>query len=301
MKLPGRTRIRDVVIDGVRVHRVLNIDAQVSKACAALWATGGFTQLHVGSYENPGLDRLDCLDDFSGITRLHVMLPDHRVDLSPLKKHASTLIEYFCNDELNPLIEARDFTALQSISQIWDSKLDLGDGTSALRSLFLDRYAPAEKDLSRLPEAPSLKTLGLLRSTVTSLAHLDRFPELEKLSLTMAKALTSLAALSGCAGLKSLEVDGGKKIQDLQASLSGCRSLERLVLMNVSDLQDVRFVEKMPELRWLNLMGTSVIDGDMTPLIEHPRLEHVVFTSRKHFSHTEAQVRALREQSQRGA
>lgn len=293
-KLPGRTRIRDVVIDGVRVHRVLNIDAQESKACAALWASGAFSQLHVGSYENPGLDRLDCLADFGGITRLHVMLLEHRVDLSPLKQHASTLLEYFCNDELNPLNDAKDFEVLQSISQPWDARLDLGAASASLRALFLDRYAPAEKDLSRLPEAPHLKELGLLRPSVTHLAQLDRFPRLETLRLTMARSLTSVAALSGCAALKSLEVEGARKVQDLPATLADCRGLERLVLTNVAELQDVRFVEQMPALRRLTLIGTPIIDGDMTPLIDHPRLEHVVLTHGKHFSHNEGQVRALR-------
>ncbi len=294
MNLPGRTRIRDVVLNGERVQRVLNIDAQESKACAALWATGDFSQLHVGSYENPGLDRLDCLADFTGITRLHVMLLEHRVDLSPLKQHASTLLEYFCNDDLNPLNDAREFKALQSISQPWNSRLDLGAARSSLRVLFLDRYAPAEKDLSRLPEAPHLQELGLLRPLVTHLTHLDRFPRLEKLSLTMARSLTSVAALTGCTALKSLEVEGARKIQDLRATLSNCRGLERLVLTNVAELQDVRFVEQMPQLRRLILTGTPIIDGDMTPLIDHPHLEHVVFTHGKHFSHNEGQVRALR-------
>lgn len=297
--LPGRARIQDVVIGGVRVNRVLTIDAQASKECAALWATGAFTQLHIGSYENPGLDRIDCLNDFSGITKLHVMLLEHRVDLSPLNKHAATLTEYFCNDELNPLLDARAFTALTSISQIWDAKLDLGDA-AALRKLFLDRYAPGDKDLGALPAATHVNELGLLRPGVTSLAKLDRFPALEALRLTMAKSLTSVKDLSGCRGLRELEIDGGKKIQDLHATLSDCRRLERLVLMNVSDLQDVRFVEHMPALRWLNLMGTQVVDGDMTPLIEHPKLEYVVFTSKKHFSHTEAQVRSIRAQRNGG-
>ncbi|ALV07083.1 hypothetical protein [Roseateles depolymerans] len=292
--LPGRTRIQDVVINGVRIDRVLNIDAQASKACAALWATGEFTQLHIGSYENPGLDRLDALDDFSGVTRLHVML-DHRVDVSPLKKHASTLVAYLCNDELNPLVDASEFRSLQSLSQPWDARLDLGEGPSALRRLFLDRYAPAAKDLSALPAAPQLQELGLLRSSVTSLAHVGRFPELQKLRLTMSRSLVSVNELSVCRGLKDLEIDGAKKIQDLDTTLPDCTGLEKLVLMKVADLRDLGFVAKMPDLRWLNLMDTSVVDGDMTPLIEHPRLEYVVFTSKKHFSHTEAQVRALRK------
>jgi hypothetical protein len=56
----------------------------------------------------------------------------------------------------------------------------------------------------------------------------------------------------------------------------------------------------MPNLKWLNLMDTNVIDGDMSPLLRHPSLEYAVFTSKKHFSHTEAQVRAALQAKEEG-
>jgi len=144
-----------------------------------------------------------------------------------------------------------------------------------------------------LPVAPHLRELGLLRSSIHSLADIGRFPALEKLTITHAKMLESVSTLSACPALKVLEVDGGKRIHDMHTTLSGCTHLEQLVLMKGPDLENVRFVEKMPQLKWLNLMDTQISDGNLLPLIEHPTLEHAVFTAKKHFSHTEAEVRSI--------
>jgi hypothetical protein len=70
--------------------------------------------------------------------------------------------------------------------------------------------------------------------------------------------------------------------------------------MKVPDLENIQFIELMPNLKWLNLMDTNVIDGDMSPLLRHPSLEYSVFTSKKHFSHTEAQVRAALHAKEEG-
>jgi hypothetical protein len=83
-------------------------------------------------------------------------------------------------------------------------------------------------------------------------------------------------------------------------TLSKCIHLERLVLMKVPDLENIQFIELMPNLKWLNLVDTNVIDGDMSLLLHHPSLEFAVFTSKKHFSHTEAQVRAVLKAKKEG-
>jgi len=70
LTLPGRTRVREVVLEGVLKRRILQIDAAHAQACADLWATGNFTHLHIGSPENPGLTSLACLQDFQNVTRL---------------------------------------------------------------------------------------------------------------------------------------------------------------------------------------------------------------------------------------
>lgn len=293
IKLPGSVRIDERVVKGL-LHRSLHIDAQESKFCAKLWATREFTKLFLGSRENPDLKNIECLNDFVGVTKLHIMLLDYAVDLAPLIRHADTLIDYFCNDEINSIIDCDRYLALQSLNQTWDSRMKFANNHPQLIKLCFDKYCPKkEKDLDSLPMAPNLKDLDLLRSCIKTLSGIEKYPNLEKLVITLGKYLTTIGDLTHCPFLKVLELEGCKNIDDLQETLSKCHRLERLVLMKVSDLENIRFIEHLPNLKWLNLMDTNVIDGDMSPLLNHPSLEYVVFTSKKHFSHTEAQIRAL--------
>jgi hypothetical protein len=110
-KLPGRSRVKDVVINGELLNRVFNVDAAESKSCSQVWATGKYTQLHLGSYENPDLKTIECLNDFENIKKIHIML-NHKVDMYPLDRHANTLTEYFCNDDLNPIVNCEKYLNL---------------------------------------------------------------------------------------------------------------------------------------------------------------------------------------------
>lgn len=295
LTLPGRTRVRDVVLEGVLKRRILQIDAAHAQACAALWATGNFTHLHIGSPENPGLTSLACLHDFQHITRLEVMLLEGKVDVSALAAHASTLVEFSCNDDHNALLDCSEFPALESLRQTWHPAMRFGP-SAALQSLSLNRYAPRSQRLGgspELPEAPQLRELNLLRPGLVALAPLDPWPQLEALRVTMAPRLRTVGEVAGCRQLKELVLDGCRQVADLAPCLAQLGSLEALTLEKCADLPNLRFVEHLPRLARLNLLDTEVLDGDLAPLVEHPSLRHVAFTSRKHFSHTEGQIRSL--------
>lgn len=300
-KLPGRTQVRDVVINGELIDRVLKVDAEESKVCSRLWASGVYTQLHIGSRENPDLKSISCLNDFEAVTKLHIMLLGRKVELDPLVRHADTLIEYFCNDDINSIIDCEKYSELQSLNQAWDKRMKFANSHQKLQKIYFDKFCPKnDKNLDALPVAPNLKTLDLLRSCIKTLDGIDKYGRLERLGIAWGKYLTAVGSLTHCHNLKILELDGCKNINDLHETLSKCSRLERLVLMKVSDLVNIQFIERMPNLKWLNLIDTNVIDGDMNYLLRHPSLEYAVFTSKKHFSHTESQVRAVLQAKKEG-
>lgn len=299
-KLPGRSREIDVVINGALINRVFNIDAAESKSCSQVWATGKYTKLHLGSYENPELRSIECLNDFENLKKIHIML-NHKVDMSPLDRHASTLTEYACNDDLNPIVNCENYMNLQSLGQIWNPQMTFASSHPQLHRLALSKYCPKkDKNLDALPMAPNLEILNLFLSCIKTLDGIEEYGRLERLAITWGKYLTKVSSLAHCHNLKIIELDGCKNIDDLQETLGRCNKLERLVLMKVSDLENIQFIERMPNLKWLNLMDTNVIDGDMSPLLKHPSLEYAVFTSKRHFSHTEAQVRSVLQAKKKG-
>jgi hypothetical protein len=73
LKMPGRTRENETIINGQLVERTLYVDAEHSKACAELWATGRYSRLGITEGENPDLEDIGFLSDFKKVTRIHLM------------------------------------------------------------------------------------------------------------------------------------------------------------------------------------------------------------------------------------
>jgi len=299
--LPGRARVTETVVSGSLINRTLYIDASKSAECAELWNSGCYTQIGISCVENPGLNNLDCLDAFDRVTSLHVML-DKQVDLSPVARHSNELKHYFCNDELNDLVDLRGFTSLESISIKWSKRVLLASEYPKLTRLGFVGFSNEEYDNLVPFLVPKLVDLSFWRSAIR-LTKDVRLPQiLQSLSFGRPRELqglekTDLHLLS----LKRLCIEGGAKcVGDFSEYLKSLIALEKIELMNTHSLVSVRFIECMPNLKWLNFMDTNVLDGDITPLLRHPSLEHAVFTSKKHFSHTEAQVRSALQAKKAG-
>lgn len=295
--LPGRAR----VLHSPNGNSTLYIDANEVEACVDLWNSGCYTQLGVAEVENPGLDSLYCLEFFHGISRLHINL-GRSVDVSILNKRAAELKAYFCNDDLNPLTDLRGFFVLEELGQKWSKSTRFDLNYKNLTRVALLGYSN-DVDQKVLPfSAENLRTISFVNARLRSMKGLDSFARLNIFSLTSPREMLDF----GESGLHFLElkefcIDGGAKyVGDISEYLKYLVTLEKIELMRSHPLAHVRFIERMPNLKWLNLMDTNVIDGDMSYLLRHPSLEYAVFTSKKHFSHTEAQVRAALQAKKEG-
>src|SRR5690606_28027275 len=150
--LPGRTRVVETRVAGRPFERTLYVDATEPRACAALWASGDYTQLGVSEHENPGLKDLSWLAHFEAVSKVHLML-DRVVDSSPLLAHRHHLRGFFCNDDLNGLRDIRPFLVLESLGQAWTSALQHAEH-------------PLLSSLTFLGALPSLQSLNLMGTDV---------------------------------------------------------------------------------------------------------------------------------------
>jgi hypothetical protein len=297
---PGKTAVREKFHENRCFEKVLLVDWNHVHECATLWNSGEYFALEISDFIN--FDEVINLADlihFKAVAEFHFCLR-RKVDIAPLKLLSKTLTELW-GDEFNSIQNLEDFPVLRVLRQSWSKEMSRHHFQSCLEVLLLDKYLPSNSSgLSDLPSTPNLRSLELVVPGIKDLNEIDRYPKLEYLDIYSARKLVSIADLERCSSLKRLELCGCKKINDLQETLSKCSHLERLVLEKVSDLENIQFIELMPNLKWLNLMDTNVIDGDMSPLLRHPSLEYAVFTSKKHFSHTEAQVRAALQAKEEG-
>nr|WP_315194879.1 leucine-rich repeat domain-containing protein [uncultured Aquabacterium sp.] len=292
--MPGRAREVDTVLAGRLIERTLYIDAAHADGCAERWATGRYTQLGIAEKENPGLSDLSCLEVFTAVSSVHLML-DRAVDVSPLEAHARSLQRFFCNDDLNGLRNCEPFTALQHLGQRWRADLRFAATHPVLQRLSLTHFSPQSADLGSLPDAPNLQGLNLFKPGIKSLSGVARFTHLRGLSVGRAMQLVDVTELANLHELEDVSFDGCRKVQDFAQSVRGLGNLSKVVYSSCSALTDLAFVSDLPRLRWLNILGTDVLSSDRSPIASHPTLDQIMCTSTPGASHTEAQLRqALR-------
>lgn len=295
----GQTAVRETFRENRFVERTLIVDWEYLHECAALWNSGEYLELEINESVCSSEVNLADLIEFGKVAKFSICMR-RKIDTTPLGLLSKTLVELWC-DEFNSIHNLEEFPNLRILRQSWNKEMCSARTHLSLEELSLHKYAPISgSNLADMPVAPNLRKLELLGSAIKDLGEIDRYPKLECLDIYSTRNLVSVAGIERCSFLKRLELDGCKNINDLQETLRKCSGLERLVLMKVSDLENIQFIERMPNLKWLNLMNTNVIDGDMSPLLRHPSLEYAVFTSKKHFSHTEAQVRAALQAKKEG-
>lgn len=124
------------------------------------------------------------------------------------------------------------------------------------------------RDLTDISRSPSLKKLELLCCSTKSLEGIGRFP-MQSVSLSYLRVLEDISALSGCADtLRSLNIDHCGKVKDFSC-LHDLVNLEYLILNGSQTLPDLRFLKRMPKLKFFTFSMT-VEDGDLTPCLGLP-------------------------------
>jgi len=190
-----------------------------------------------------------------------------------------------------------------------------------LEALALKEHAPLDFSAFR-----KLKMLTVISGT--DLPGLDKVRSLEKLYLglwkadvlpevighiaatdvriSVAKKLTSIEPLCHLAHLQKLnlqiikdlnvgkEINGLKSLQDLYVEKCGWTDFSPLRIdalreLFASTVESLRFILQLKNLERLSFW--DCVDGDLAPVLEHPKLKHVDFTpQKKHYTHKEADL-----------
>lgn len=182
---------------------------------------------------------------------------------------------------------AVDFSGLTSLERC---SLEWWDGASSvfactgLRSLSLHQL-PAERSAG-LAGLGNLRDLTIYSQSLRSLETISGLAQLEKLELLGVRKLESLHGIEHLTSLRSLTVNGCSRVSDL-TSLARLENLEHLVLSDWKAIDTLEPLRNLAKLRALSFAGarTTVVDGDLSPLEELPRLSMLMFAPRRHYTH----------------
>lgn len=182
-------------------------------------------------------------------------------------------------------IKLSNLPALGHLEVDWSPGVarSLPDCKSLLR-LSLSGYKAKSADLSDLKSLTTLRSLKIVRSAITSLKGIDSLGSLSELCLAYCPKLANVSALTNLP-LEQLELDHCKRfpLGDLEMLVH----LRKMILADCGSVPSLQFLRSMPEMEFLSFVGTTVADGDMTPLFG---LKYAGFLNKRTYSHTFAQV-----------
>lgn len=175
----------------------------------------------------------------------------------------------------------------------WSRYLSGLPNCNRLEVLLLTHIGSKIKTIEQLELPNGLVELDLRISSMVSLEGLDNLKRLKVLALYRFSKLTDISAISGLAkSLVALELSDCIRIHDFQA-IERLKHLKKLIISRCKEMQSLSFVRGLTNLEMMTFLKTTVLDGDLSPLLSLSKLEHVGFVDNRNYSHTEEQVLRL--------
>ncbi len=161
----------------------------------------------------------------------------------------------------------------------------------ALRYLILWHHKTEDGDIGNIELPAQLQYLQLNWSNATNVGQAPK--GLRRLEMHYCTKLETASEIAtSCPELRHLHFNQSKKFQDV-ASLLPLKKLEVLCLNNCGPLPDLSFLAGFKKLRDFRFVNTNVVDGDLAPILAHPKLVYVGTLDKRHYSHKSDEITAL--------
>jgi hypothetical protein len=155
---------------------------------------------------------------------------------------------------------------------------------SAASYLFADGFKPKSRNFYDLPADRAMCFLHMVQSNVESFDGVSTFAQLKRLELHYCLKLESDRGLGPLSGsLEWLHISQSRKFAFGDELLS-LRGLKVLCLNDCGPIPSLSFLDNFPDLVDFRFVGTNILDGDLTPLLRHPRLCNAGFLDKLHYN-----------------
>lgn len=206
-----------------------------------------------------------------------------------------------CLNNLNTLnlagkewaIDLSLFPKLVELSFDWQNKLTNLDKCYSLEKLVVAGYKSPENDLSELKKLVKLKSISLIKSSISSLSGLRKCTNLNEIILTGCSKLTDISEMKYLQ-ITELEFDGCKNIKNY-AALKNLSELKKLKILDCDEMYSIDFVKSLTQLEFFTFRGTKVIDGDISPC---EKIRYVNFDNKRNYSHTLNDIKLINKSIQ---
>lgn len=132
--------------------------------------------------------------------------------------------------------------------------------------------------------------LELNLSNIINFNGISKLGQIKRLELHYCTKLESAEGLSNLNGhIEWLHINHSKKFS-ITKELLDLKKLKVLCLNSCSPIENLKFLKDFPELVDFRFVDTDVLDGDLTPLLEHPTLVNAGFLNKRHYNLKEKDV-----------
>ncbi|MEY2196648.1 hypothetical protein AB7942_28630 [Neobacillus sp. BF23-41] len=149
-----------------------------------------------------------------------------------------------------------------------------------------------------IPE--NLVFLNLIWSNIQNFLGIKKLSKIKRLELDYCGKLENDNGISKLADtLEYLHINNSKKFVPSKEFFS-LKNLRVLSLNSCGSLENLSFLSQFPKLIDFRFVDTNVIDGDLTPIIEHPTIRSVGFLNKRHYNISEEKMDSLLKEKNEG-
>ena len=141
-----------------------------------------------------------------------------------------------------------------------------------------------------LPKSKELVYLEMNWANIIDFRGIDRYINLKRLELHYCTKLESDLGLSSLKeSLEFLHINQSKKFVPTN-ELYQLKELKVLCMNSCGPVNNLKFLSNFPKLIDFRFVGTNIIDGDLSPILEHPTIRTVGFLNKKHYNFKNDQI-----------
>lgn len=146
-----------------------------------------------------------------------------------------------------------------------------------------------------LSKSDKLLYLEMNWANFKDLSGIERYSNLKRLELHYCLKLENDKGISSLKdSLGFLHINQSKKFIS-SSELLELKKLRVLSLNACAPIDNLRFLSNFPNLIDFRFVDTNILDGDLTPIIEHPTIRTVGFLNKRHYNFTDKELKAKLE------
>ncbi|WP_101688657.1 hypothetical protein [Dysgonomonas massiliensis] len=142
-----------------------------------------------------------------------------------------------------------------------------------------------------LPKSDKLLFIELNLANINDLSGIAKYKNLKRLELHYCLKLLNDRGIAGIKGsLMFLHINQSKKFEFTEELLQ-LKHLRVLYLNDCAPIDNLGFLDNFPHLIDFRFVNTTIRDGNLNPILDHPTIRSVGFLNKRHYNYKSEDIK----------